>query len=281
MEPGTKTPIAGVAFTTRKHTSPPPRELMGRCLWVLSVFWPCSVKHTGGVHKEFQPTAVAPRVINYSNSLLRRGCFMWGQSWKQAHGNDIHQTSFKSLDRECLFSVISNTTIAADDGGLFRDAASVAGPVHSQWLARRVDWQQKQHWIRCGQCLIIPHSGQRIAFVMLVSLQKGAAVSPAAGTTQRGLHQTAAAGRQPGMLSVSSEAWSQSKAAESKCNRRLSSVGFHTRMPSDFKSLWRNSAARHQPHYVIYTIFLPQEVLQLSHVVKELRMLEHLQGLLH
>lgn len=166
-------------------------------------------------------------------------------------------------------------------GGLFRDAASTAGPIHSQWLARRVDWQQKQHWIRCGQCLIIPHSGRRIAFAMLVSLQKGAAVSPAAGTTQRGLHQTAAAGRQPGMLSVSSEAWSQSKAAESKCNRRLSSVGFHTRMPSDFKSLWLDSAARHQPHYVMYTVSLLQEVLQLSHVVKELRMFEHLQGLLH
>lgn len=29
MEPGTKTPIAGVAFTTRKHTSPPPEGTNG------------------------------------------------------------------------------------------------------------------------------------------------------------------------------------------------------------------------------------------------------------
>lgn len=78
--------------------------------------------------------------------------------------------------------------------------------------------------------------------LMLVSLQKGIAVSPAVGTTLASI-KTATAGMHSGMLNMSLQAWFLSTAAESKCNSGLFSADLQTRMFSDFRSLWKLSAA--------------------------------------
>lgn len=153
-------------------------EVFVGLICILALFgqtrWWCS-------QKSFSPQLLLQEWSTIPTASFAGGCFIWGQSWKQAHGNDIHKTSFKSLHGERLFLVISkhnNSSWWRRGGENVRDAASMAGPDYSQWLARRVDWQQKQHCIGCGQCLIIPHRGRRIAFVIAGFTPEGCSSIP-------------------------------------------------------------------------------------------------------
>lgn len=69
MEPGTTTPIAGVAFSMQQHTSHWSKwGDIGGSRQGLSVFWLCSLKHTWVVFlkKKYQHAAAAPRLIKNS-----------------------------------------------------------------------------------------------------------------------------------------------------------------------------------------------------------------------
>lgn len=60
----------------------------------------------------------------------------------------------------------------------------MAGPECSQWLASLVDWQRgySESGVDIFWLFHTEGTGRGIALTMLVSLQKGVAVSPAAGT---------------------------------------------------------------------------------------------------
>lgn len=69
MEPETKTPIAGVAFTRGKHTLLPGNQWGGVCgsNQGSSVFCPCSLKHGVGIHTK----SISPQLLLRERSRIQ------------------------------------------------------------------------------------------------------------------------------------------------------------------------------------------------------------------
>lgn len=118
MEPGTKTPIAGVAFSWGKHTLLRGNQWGGVCgsTHCSSVFCPCSLKHGVGIHtKSISPQLLlrdrsriqSPLTagINRKTHLLKETrCYIRTCTLKSPHKNTCKSNSpnkLTSLSKSC------------------------------------------------------------------------------------------------------------------------------------------------------------------------------------